>query len=447
MTLFSATYHLRNICLAAVTLTFAALLPSCIYDSYEEPAPAPVEDGVTMSFTIVAHSPSGSAGLASRADVTPDNPYGYDEKPGTAPENYIDVANRDFRFFMFDADEKFLCDFTPDTRVALGTPGADNLVIYDCTARVDKRYFDLDAPTVTFNILAIANGYSMGQNFFMFQPGTTTIADALDRFCANPMGYVPNAAQILGVGQTAPGPQHIPMAGVQRFVVKTSAIAAENESAAINISNNDLADVTDGAPISMLRAMAKIQVIDRLYVDKDKWNGKYNEADAAIRIASVRFQGLMTSGSITPSSSNWTNHETTKQITAASKPTNGTYAPARTISFVLDALVNSGSDPQTIGKGYNVFSCYVWENDKTWVGTDKKPKIIVTLADDPTKVYEVPFAPTDSKHPLYKDYCRTLRNHIYTFEIVGIADQATLFPIYWTVCPMDNVTVDIPEYN
>lgn len=449
MTLNSATYHLRNICLAAVTLTFAALLPSCIYDSYEEPAPAPEEEEtVTVKFNIVSRTPRGSAGLSSRADVTPDNPYGYDEKPGTAPENYIDMANRDFRFLLFDISQRFLCDFTTATTVSEGTPGSDGVTTYECTASINKEFFKIGtgATNVSFYILATVNSRSMRQTYMHMTTGVTTMDNVLDYFCNSAMNTIPDADEIFGMNG-----QHIPMSGVQQFTVSIDALSAEDDIKATNISDPALPGVTQGAPVSLLRSMAKVQVIDRLYVDKDKWTGTYDPADAEMRIASVQFAGIMTAGSLTPSKTEWADRSTTKQVAAATRPGNGTYVTADEthLDFVLDTEVNKNEDTdwQEIGVGYRVFSCYLWENDKEWLSTtDEAPKLIVTLAGEPDKHYEVPFAPA-TQNPQYNDYSRILRNHIYTFEIVGIAGPATLSPIYWTVCPMDNVTVNIPEYN
>ena len=449
MTLISATYHLRNICLAAVTLTFAALLPSCVYDSYEEPAPAPEEEEtVTVKFNIVSRTSRGGAGYSSRADVTPDNPYGYDEKPGTAPENYIDMANRDFRFLLFDISQRFLCDFTTATTVSEGTSGSDGVITYECTASINKEFFKIGtgATNVSFYILATVNSRSMGQTYMHMTTGVTTLDNVLDYFCNSAMNIIPDAAKIFGMNG-----QHIPMSGVQQFTVSIDALSAEDEIKATNISDQTLPGVTQGAPVSLLRSMAKVQVIDRLYVDKDKWTGSYDDADAKMRIKSVQFAGIMTAGALTPSKTVWTDRSTTKQVVAATHPGNGTYVTAADtyLNFVRDTEVNKdeATDWQEIGVGYNVFSCYLWENDKDWLGATHIPPVLrITLAGDDAKVYEVPFAPA-KQNPQYNDYSRILRNHIYTFEIVGIADQATLFPIYWTVCPMDNVTVDIPEYN
>lgn len=449
MTLTSATYHLRNICLAAVTLTFAALLPSCVYDSYEEPAPAPEEEEtVTVKFNIVSRTPRGGAGLSSRADDTPDNPYGYDEKPGTAPENFIDMANRDFRFLLFDISQRFLCDFTTATTVSEGTAGSDGVTTYECTASINKEFFKIGtgATNVSFYILATVNSRSMGQTYMHMTTGVTTMDNVLDYFCNSAMNTTPDAAKIFGMNG-----QHIPMSGVQQFTVSIDALSAEDDIKATNISDQSLPGVTQGAPVSLLRTMAKVQVIDRLYVDKDKWTGTYDEADAKMRIKSVQFAGIMTAGTLTPSKTVWKDRSTTKQVAAATRPGNGTYVTAADtyLDFVPDKEVNKNeaTDWQEIGVGYNVFSCYIWENDRTWLTASDIPPILkITLAGDAAKVYDVPFAPA-TQNPQYNDYSRILRNHIYTFEIVGIADQATLFPIYWTVCPMDNVTVDIPEYN
>lgn len=434
MRILLRTYKIAFIRLLSFAVIFimAVMTPACSSDT---PAfPEEEQEKITVSFMLSARRISSADRKDTRA------PGSYPEVGSTGAEDYINIEEGDIQFYLFDESGGFIQDFTPDV-VVTRADATGNIIYYSCIARLSSDYFrkaEADKKEyVGFRILATANDNSMNQGFIVMRPGES-IGSVFSSFIASPMSVVPDATQLIETGKT----QHIPMAGIQTFSVRTDRLRAADESEILDISDNTDSDVAQGAPIDLLRAMSKVQVIDKIDF-KDGATG-YNPADATKRISAITFTGIMPAGTLVPQADMWAsaNGYVTSQISAATLPVSPVFQETGTVSLTLDRYVNAvAGNPQGIQTGINVWSCYLWEWDQNKCGGE--PYMTVTLAGNASKQYRVRFVPGTGDT---SDYTQILRNHIYTFVITGLREDGSLSAL-WTVCPMDKATANIPSFN
>lgn len=197
--------HIAQSCLLAACAAW--LLSACYAEQDAQPvsAAAPVQVG----FTLV----TSSEGAATR--------HGEDES-GSGYENYIDIANENFRFLLFDNGNKYLETFEPTS-----VRPADN-------SEYPQTYYvqgELSKPYSNFKLVVLANWPTYPDNL---EAGTTTIADV----CETATSVYPYAA-----GFSPSAENLIPMYGV----------ATITQTLQPNLS-------TDLGTIDLLRAMSKIEV-------------------------------------------------------------------------------------------------------------------------------------------------------------------------------------------
>lgn len=170
----------------------------------------PVQVGLTLTT---------GAGYGSRA-----LPGESGETKGTGYENFIDIANRDFRFYVFDGENKFVTEVK--VLMVIPVDNSEYPSVYHLTAELDEM------PPETFKMVAIANWPAYPASNALVK-GTTTIEDickASEYTYVRP--FVPSASR------------KIPMYGVRTYTGKTFRP---------NLS-------TELEEICMLRAMAKVEV-------------------------------------------------------------------------------------------------------------------------------------------------------------------------------------------
>lgn len=99
-----------------------------------------------------------------------------------------------------------------------------------------------------------------------------------------------------------------------------------------------------------------------------------------------------------------------------------------------------------------VFSCYLYEYDRSRItNSEQAPYMRVTtrgsagLQDGESLVRPIRLA-TYTNGVADQNLQALLRNHIYRYEVIDVNEFSEI-ELVWTVCPMDEATVDIPSFN
>lgn len=147
------------ICFAAA---FGAMLVSCRRTSFEEPVPGPgtQTDDVRVSFRIALQSSNGT-----RAGGTPEGSY--DDGTQDEYENRIDLQNGNYRFYFFDAQNRYLSEFQTVELIPDGNESARSKT-YEVVGKTDKLL------PANFKVVALANWPSYPAKM---EAGVTTIED------------------------------------------------------------------------------------------------------------------------------------------------------------------------------------------------------------------------------------------------------------------------------
>ena len=202
---------MKNLVLHILIIGWLCLGWSACTCNNEEPLQenTSVEVGFTLS----------TGGYASRAT------HGTaEDEPGTGYENYIDIAGRDFRFYIFDADNKFIDELKVLTVMPMDN--SEYPTTYYLTAQLHK----VPSSDEQFKVVAIASwdNYPTG-----LERGVTTIEDICEASAyryTHP--FIPSRTQ------------KIPMYGVKTHDP-------------VEFKPNLCTDLGE---INMLRAMAKVEV-------------------------------------------------------------------------------------------------------------------------------------------------------------------------------------------
>lgn len=421
--------------LCAILMMVGMSVVSCINDYDICPDDSHGEANVSLQFTLTTGKSSTSGRLGSRADFCDDY------REGELAENVINVS--DIQFYLFDADQKVVCTFHPEVK-------ADNDVLsrYLMTCQLNVPYFDEiirdgnDDTPVTFYIMVIANAQSLSGQYMGYYPGVTTIKDICDQL--NTFTLAPRKDNY-GVFSTwqpsvANGP-YIPMAGIQQFTVTAKQLKESTGDSPLNLSPTGTGD--DGGRlkyINMLRAMAKLEIVDHIYFAA---NELYDATKKRPKIDKAELIGFFTKGTLLPAYSqlNTTSHAT-EDVTEATLPASTyytaptafstSYATNDCLMFFDDQVVS-----QKLG-GFPVKSAYIpefeWNEDLGGV----RPYFALTLQDD--LIQSEPKSPVVemqlSKYTggnASEAIDELLRNHIYRFQVDNINSklQLTLNVLPW----------------
>lgn len=196
-------------CLPAALLCLLLLLAAC---QQEEALPVPSVDGQQLSMVLRVPSNAPAEGYEA----------------GSTYENYIDMSEDGYRIYFFDTDDKFIARFEAvEVRPVEGT----NYVDYNLLGEVPDALVGHDS----FKIVILANWpqYQDGA----LTPGSTTIKEVCEADWATfdfPTSF------------TLDENNRMPFYGVHRY---------EN----IRFSANEATLLQE--PITLLRAMAKVEVI------------------------------------------------------------------------------------------------------------------------------------------------------------------------------------------
>ncbi len=417
------------------------LAGACVNDASECPDPA-ADTTVGLRFTVVTRIPMESRDGSTRA---------VEETKGSASENYLNLAGRDIRFLLFDAAERYLCDFTPEADVT-EVSGTD-YVTYTVRAAVTDNYFDAVADSdVGFNIMVTANTLPYTPEAFRLVRGVTTV-EGLTEQLASFAFPVRNLADE-GWMPSQPGRsngEYIPMTGIRQFTLVRGAFSAAGPEGFVDLSAGD------GKDINMLRVLAKIEIIDKIGI-----------GDMAVDASMVRpavsgatLFGFCASGTLLPAYGQWNADGVTetRQVTSPTMPRKIEYrAPAAETTPDLSPetariLFRADADAQAArDDGCPVFSAYVPEYSLADVrasyGTGAVLPYVRVSVTNPEGVegvqsYTFRLATyTDGKAD--SEISSLLRNCIYRYELTGAGSAVTLD---YTVCPWDEAVSGDITFN
>jgi hypothetical protein len=386
--------------LSASALT---LLTACVNDNDICPDSGN-GDAVTANFrfTVVTR-----ASVSSQSRATDLGPVG--DQAATADEDALNLA--DTQFLIFDNNRKLLTSLFPSS-----VTGPENAV-YTATVRVSLAYFDnavaADRTDIPFYILAVSNC-----NGIAATAGQTIdeIAASLQYFNAptnisGTQGWSPSAAQ----------GRFIPMAGLQSFSVSAKQLLSSSVDNPIDISGTD-----NSRCIAMLRALAKIEVVDGMDNDDFKVNG-------------ASLAGRFSTGTILPAIAQWPAYATAN-VSSVTMPGAPVYNSSTPLLFIEDTAEKDEL------KAKSVYSAYVPEYLLADIGTGAKPTVSVNLTTrtgDPI-VRSFTLASYENNYP--EDLNQLRRNHIYRFEITGVTVNMDL-TLNYTVCPLTPITAGDISFN
>lgn len=418
--------HIRTLAFLLAALPVLSLLVAgCGNDC--DALPDSDTNSVKLCFTIVTRPSSGNGtGQTRAADIT-------GEQVGTAPENYLNLAGRDIRFLLFDSDQKLLRDFTPDADITLADEADNNYVTYTVRATIAEPYFANVATADTdFYIMVVANGRPHGLRPFILVPGETTIQSIADEqlasFDQKRDIYSPETGGHYGWEPSQPGiadGEYIPMSGLQHFTLKQGVFDGNGPEGFVDLS-------PDGAKnINMLRAVAKIEVIDRIGITG-------NFADAGRRtyeVNKVELFGYCLTGTILPAYGQWNRNGVleTQQVIEPTMAFPLTYRVPYTYDsegkivdgMALDFEVDYDSQDER-ADGCPVFSVYVTEYSFAAIQGMPRPYMHVTVQnniDNSNPIYRVNLA-SYTGGVAGEELPVLLRNHIYRYVITSVSSTS-----------------------
>lgn len=397
------------------------------------------------------------------------------DQNGSNAENFINTA--DCRFMLFDEDRKLLRPIFPE----ITGEDAVNYTWYNIKASITEKYFDdkvAAGEPVTFYIMVIANTSNLDGQYFAFTPGVTTIEDiAAQRRTFRQPEDVRDFNSFSPWKPSIDEHAYIPMAGLQQFTVDAAVLKASTYEAPVLLSpelSGGSGNARELKNINMLRALSKIEVIDKI----DMLGGNYNPTQRPY-VDKVELYGYFMTGTILPyiNNGNWSNEKgewsttSSGQVAAVTMPDVPDYMLPNTmkeyyipeydykfqrrecITFAFDyEATNMRDDKCKVYSGYVVeyLRSIVEENypDKA----DALPFIEVTVNNpmgdgkDDSPMYTMPLAKYSDGSP-GAGIDELIRNHIYRYEITGINQTVNIIEVGFTVCDWNRKTVDIPVFD
>lgn len=404
--------HIPYFCRSVIALALLLLLASCSREDVLPPDDGEESsDYVTLEFTMLTRN--GATDPLSRAGIpAPPNP-----ETGSGAENYLDLEN--LVFLLFDGQQKMLRAFSPEISVLSG--GSAPYVKYSVKTFLHDKYF-LHATDeyITFTIVTLGNHAGLSPDSFNYHIGQ----ELREIFDAEKVGTfaIPVSNNISGTWVPAIAPfsgqdsGHIPMAGMQTFTVTTAALKSSTPDRPYKLSEG-----VSARYINMLRALAKIEIIDNmppLTADGDGYE-----------IERVELVGHATRGAILPNFSEWSATLETQYVSRPSVPVSSEYRGATPVSGLAtaqtddDAVINFFTDSDAAearGDGCSVHSCYITEYDPDKNGAIPDMWMRVTVKSHltgKTTQFRLEAAPYSDGRP--GEPLKILRNNIYRYVITG----------------------------
>lgn len=453
----------------AAGVILALSLTGCVSEDSPCPPGGSGDDGkaVTLRFTVVTRSAEGdrpaeaSEGPAlapSRADDC------YADQTGTPAENFINTA--DCQFLLFDADRRLLRPIFPEVTEKDDT----QYTWYSITTSITEKYFDeriKAGQDVTFYIMVIANTRGLNGQYVSYVPGVTTIEDVANQrrtFVQPGLGQLGNGMWYQS-GSWQPsidGKRYIPMSGLQQFTVSAPALKASTYDAPVELSESGV-----GKDIDMLRAVSKIEVVDKLEIpegsvfDETAYEGK------RMRIEKLSLFGFFSKGAIIPMIERgcWP-EAVTEQVSSPTMPDNLTYFlpiindQGHKNNVLLQFDYDESATNQRTDK-CRVYSVYVVEYSRVLAQESIEQSPLSTTFDLYPHIEVTVVNPGEADtngSPVFtmklakfidgaagEGLEELLRNHIYRYEVTGISSD--LLEGKWTVCEWGEYSVIIPPIN
>ena len=414
---------------------------SCSHSDIPDSAVNDPEGKFRLSFNIVTKTVSATRA----ADIE-------GEETGSSPENYIDVS--DIRFLIFDGEQNFVSDITPKAQVRAMD---ESFTIYNVVARVDEPFFteNISNNSLSFFIVVLANFSGWDVTLPPLATGLT-LDDLFSNGCV--LKSIPNSSDLMKADTADTDRQLFPMAGMQRFTINANNLLNTSEDNPFFLSNAQ----AGGKDINMLRALAKIEIIDRINVEEDDvFTENHNYAEDPLRIESISLNGYMNQGSLLPAYSQWNRGGVfeTQQVVDPTVPLSARYQRPPVLKDEDDSVGPPVDPDYQLLFSYDenatalrddkcpVYSCYAFEfiSDRLSYGTMQRPYCLVTTKGGVVDGEEYQSITMPLRITRYLGETATepsilMRNHIYRFEIVGLHQD---IQVNWTVCPMTDIDVDI----
>lgn len=400
---------------------FAAVMLACALSGcvMEYGGSCPVfEDGedsgqLTVRFHIV------SDGTGSTKAVTDGNfdPDGHESEGCLADESYVDLSDMRVHLFSKNGSDGFFLQELQTVASGPGTFTASFSVPLEAIA-------DPSGETVSFSLMVLANWGAVGVLYPVFDGNS-------------PLSYITDSAGY-GFSMSADwyplsGTRGIPMYGFMTYSgVSLSALRASTASEPYLLYDNGYGD------INLLRAMAKIEVADKIR----------NRVGEYPRIEDVRIRNWSSNGIFIPTADSF--YGAYNQVSKPTLPSDqGTDPAVRTFrKSAAYATVTPDWNPGTMPDGW--WTVYCPEIGYSSASAAPELEIMVrnyapgTAGDgDETTVYTV-YLPSD----FAKSAGMILRNHVYRLEIVGISEKVEPeLEFVYGICEWDRETVQIPDFD
>lgn len=456
-----AILTIRHIKRLALLAGFLPLLTAggCVNDSSDCPQTGDGDKELFhLEFAISTRRTASGAGNIREGSTRAADIDG--EVHGCPAENFINIADRDLQFLLFDGERKFLQPL--DLNDVREVYTASDYSLYTFHTPVTAQYFkDNIGTTFSFYIMALANGAKMGMTYPVPTVGET-IEDVVSSTQGNASNSLltvkPVTSQLFSADIA--NLQLFPMAGLQKFTVYGPDLRKGTEAQPYNISAN-------GKEINMLRAMAKIEVIDHV-----NFTGNYNDsyANDENRIAKVEINGIMNAGCILPAIGEWTNADAdeTQQVDNPTIPAGASYQNPHPIGTSNTLVPNDADMVSRVVIDFNideyamslrsdncpVYSCYIYEYAlANLADTQTPPYARITTKGrsvggqtEGSRIMPMPISEYENGVAV-RSVASLLRNHIYRYQINSI-NQDNNVDVQWTVCPLDEVPeIVIPPFN
>lgn len=409
----------RNVLHRLVLLAGAIwLLASC--DASNDAVLQDEPDETHNTVTVSLHFTADYTGSVTRApELSNDD--------NTNEENRIDIEGEDYYILIFkettaaDGTTKMVFQerFVPlMVNVVANTEEKERLYTLQGLLPVSSELKTGEVAQEKLAIMVLANWHSFGSDYdgLSLVVGETTLTNVVEQ-----SRHIPYMLPSAPWQPYKNGERGIPMCGVKKFEIKTTDI---QPGAVLNIADKD-------DPVMMLRAVAKIEIIDNLYEGQ-------RDSECGVKVASVsRYNKTGTLICDMKENPNW--YVETEQVRTPTLP------------YVTP---EQGSELEMFPAGNNedgkpVYAAYVPEFDMSELkpGDVLRPAIKLQIKkpgkDTELLGYIVDIADyADKTTPkVTEHYYYLLRNHIYRFELTGSPENPKRkLTINYTVCPWDKRT-------
>lgn len=432
-----------------------ALLAGCINEEGVCSPDKDMERQTVMEFTIVTRQLNPPR-TATRTLLPAPNT----EQDGFLDENYLDLDN--LRFLLFDDQKNLIQSFAPEVETVVGT----NYIKYSVRAFINNPYFlEATGDNLSFYIMVLGNysllqpanfsfpnGLALESLFDASKVGTFEMPQRLGRASFwrpsyNGADYTDADGNLNYFNNTR---AFIPMSGLQNFTVSVSALKNSTVDKPLQLS-------TEGKEINMLRALAKIEVIDRINASGNGENTVQPDPKDRSYVEKVELMGFFTRGSILPSFDDWNRSGIETQY--ARTPSVPDAAQYQSVAAESDNVtindysnvVNFFPDREATESredGCRVLSCYLTEYDVLKLNNPPGMWIRATVlnpgdgdADTRSVFYRIDVAPYINGRP--GAAMNIVRNNIYRYEVTSVSSTIS---VNWTVCDMDTGEANI-EFN